>query len=113
MHADVKTSPVDAMFQTSWLRKFSSALIPRGMELMDSHTISLDSQFSNLILKKIAAEMKNDEYFKREDIMDGESFLDLFQTYADTLQGRSMEGTLVHPECFRYDDKRIALSESQ
>jgi hypothetical protein len=80
---------------------------------MDSHTISLDSQFSNLILKKIAAEMKNDEYFKREDIMDGESFLDLFQTYADTLQGRSMEGTLVHPECFRYDDKRIALSESQ
>ena len=57
--------------------------------------------------------MKNDEYFKREDIMDGESFLDLFQTYADTLQGRSMEGTLVHPECFRYDDKRIALSESQ
>jgi hypothetical protein len=77
------------------LRKFSSALIPRGMELMDSHTISLDSQFSNLILKKIAAEMKDDEYFKREDIMDGESFLDLFQTYADTLQGRSMEGTLV------------------
>jgi hypothetical protein len=80
-------SPVDAMFQTAWLKKFAAALVPRGMELESSYIGALEHCLSKAILQKLAVEMSTDEELKEE-----ESFLTSFQAYADMDEGRQAKG---------------------
>jgi len=75
---DSLDSRVDAMFQNAMLKKFASALVPRGMELMISYLNAVETSMSTAILNKILVEMKCDEHLTNEA-----AFLAEFQLFAD------------------------------
>jgi hypothetical protein len=87
--------PIDAMFMLSWMKKFSAALIPRGMELNDSHTNALTQKLGKMVLQRLFTEMKGREELNADE--SDESFLKLFQKYADDGMGMtsSTDGTLM------------------
>ncbi len=69
---------VDLMFQKAWLKKFASALVPRGMEFQHSFITTLQRCLGQTIMKRLDIEMREDEELESES-----KLLQSFQEYSD------------------------------
>jgi hypothetical protein len=104
--AETSCDPIDSkvgvMFQNAMLKKFASALVPRGMELMSSYIDAVETSLSKAILDKILNEMQRDK-----DLTNEAATLAQFQTFANKKTDMTKikgDGTLMSRTKSRWND---------